>query len=294
MDKPVYSICICNFNMNNTLKSSLETILLQLNDQFEVVVVDDGSSDGSLNTLLELRNIYSNLRVIPLLRDRRRKLGETRNVSVRAAKGKYLILHIDCDDLWDSFIISFTKIYHELEKRLSREDFFLSGRQIQMGTKKLLLENPYRNIYYGEDRMLWNDLLVLGKLIIIDHQNFRKRIPIKELKRKFFKMIYSQYSFMECAFAYTNNPIQDLSGYLKGILFNMKFPFKRSLLCLILLIPAFLKGLLKFFTHKNIHLFNMKFKYLATINLDELEKQTKDQFGDFPLNSSERDIYFLS
>ena len=38
----------------------------------------------------------------------------------------------------------------------------------------------------------------------------------------------------------------------------------------------------------------MKFKYLGTINLDELEKQTKDQFGDFPLSSSERDIYFLS
>ena len=187
MENPIYSICICNFNMNKTLKSSLETILLQLNEKFEVVVVDDGSSDGSLNTLLELRNIYSNLRIIPLTRDRRRKLGETRNVSIRAAKGKYLILHIDCDDLWDPFIISFTKVYHELEKRLDWEDFFLSGRQIQMTTKKLLLENPYRNIYYGEDRLLWNDLFVLGKLIIIDHQIFRKRIPIKDKKENFLK-----------------------------------------------------------------------------------------------------------
>ena len=125
MENPVYSICICNFNMNNTLKSSLETILLQLNEKFEVVVVDDGSSDGSLNTLLEMRNIYSNLRIIPLLRDGRRKLGETRNISVRAAKGKYLILHIDCDDLWDSSIISFTKIYHELEKGWIWRIFFL-------------------------------------------------------------------------------------------------------------------------------------------------------------------------
>ena len=57
-----------------------------------------------------------------------------------------------------------------------------------MTTKKLLLENPYRNIYYGEDRLLWNDLLVLmGKMIILDHQIFRKRIPIKDKKRKFFK-----------------------------------------------------------------------------------------------------------
>ena len=55
MESPIYSICICNFNMNNTLKSSLETILLQLNEEFEVVVVDDGSSDDSLNTLFELK-----------------------------------------------------------------------------------------------------------------------------------------------------------------------------------------------------------------------------------------------
>ena len=40
------------------------------------------------------------------------------------------------------------------------EDFFFSGKQIQMTTKKLLIENPYKNIYYGEDRILWNDLLV--------------------------------------------------------------------------------------------------------------------------------------
>lgn len=292
MENPVYSICICNFNMNKTLRTSLESVLLQINEKFEVVVVDDGSSDDSLNTLLELRDIYSNLRVIPLTRDRRRKLGETRNVSIRAAKGKYLILHIDCDDLWEPFIISFTKIYHELEKRLDWEDFFLSGRQIQMSTKKLLLENPYRNIYYGEDRLLWNDLFVIGKIIIIDHKIFRKRIPIKDKKRKFFKLIHGQYSLMECAFEYTNNPFQDLLGYLNGILFNMNFSFKRSFLCAILLFPAFLKGLLKFSRHNYIPVYNDNFKYLANINLHEIEKQTKNEFGYFPLKDVERDIYF--
>lgn len=294
MNNPVYSICICNYNMNNTLKSSLKTVLSQINHKFEVVVVDDGSSDDSLGTLLELKKQYSNLRIIPLERDRRRKLGETRNVSARAAKGKYLILHIDCDDLWDSFIISFTTIYHELEKRLDMEDFFLSGKQIQMTTKKLLLENPYRNIYYGEDRLLWNDLLVMGKMIILDHQTFRKRIPIKEKKKKLFKLVHSQYSLMECAFEYTNNPFQELCGYLKGILFNRHFPFKRSFLCAILLLPAFIKGLLKFLSHNYFSFYHDDFKYLAKINLNELEKQTQNQFGSLPLKNHERDIYLLS
>ena len=39
-------------------------------------------------------------------------------------------------------------------------------------------------------------------------------------------MIHSQYSLLKCAFEYTNNPFEDLLGYIKGILFNMNFLLK--------------------------------------------------------------------
>ena len=81
--KPIYSICISNYNMSSTV-ASLNSILYQLDDSFEVVVADDGSSDNSLKFFTKSRkNIL--LRIIPLVRDNRRKLGETRNVSVRAS-----------------------------------------------------------------------------------------------------------------------------------------------------------------------------------------------------------------
>ena len=38
--------------------------------------------------------------------------------------------------------------------------------------------------------------------------------------------------------------------------------------------------------------YNDNFKYLANINLHEIEKQTKNEFGYFPLKDRERDIYF--
>ena len=123
--------------MSSTIQESLSSILSQLNNDFEVIVVDDGSNDDSLNILYKLQKKYSFLKIIPLERDKRRKLGETRNVSVRASNGKYVLLHLDTDDIWDPFIISFTKIYHDLEKRLGIKDFMLSGDQIQMATKKL-------------------------------------------------------------------------------------------------------------------------------------------------------------
>ena len=124
--KKNYSICIANYNMSETLIASLESVLNQLDEKYEVIVVDDGSADNSVEKLLNLREKYLNLRVIPLLRDNRRKLGETRNISIRAARGKYVILHIDADDIWEPYINSFAKIYHELEKRLEINDFMLS------------------------------------------------------------------------------------------------------------------------------------------------------------------------
>ena len=80
----------------------------------------------SLEILFKIQEKYSLVKVIPLKRDKRRKLGETRNISVRAARGKYVLLHIDTDDIWEPYIKTFTKIYHDLEKRLLNNGFKLS------------------------------------------------------------------------------------------------------------------------------------------------------------------------
>ena len=72
-----------------------------MDNSFEVIIVDDGSDDNSLEILFKIQEKYSLVKVIPLKRDKRRKLGETRNISVRAAKGKYILLHLDTDDIWE-------------------------------------------------------------------------------------------------------------------------------------------------------------------------------------------------
>ena len=36
---PLYSICIANYNMSSTIQESLSSILSQLNNDFEVIVV---------------------------------------------------------------------------------------------------------------------------------------------------------------------------------------------------------------------------------------------------------------
>ena len=79
-DSIKYSVCICNYNMADTLEISLSSVLNQLDDRFEVLVIDDGSTDKSVDIIRMLKLKYNNLRLICLQRDKNRKLGETRNI----------------------------------------------------------------------------------------------------------------------------------------------------------------------------------------------------------------------
>ena len=104
-----FSICICNRNMAETLRISLESILNQVDERFELVVVDDGSRDNSLEIMSELKSKYKNFIFYSLPRDKKRKLGLTRNFSIAKANGRWVILHLDTDDYVESGILEFVQ-----------------------------------------------------------------------------------------------------------------------------------------------------------------------------------------
>ena len=288
---PKYSICICNYNMSNTLEVSLESVINQLNDDYEVVVIDDGSNDNSLQILSKIKNKFSNFRYIPLIREKARKLGETRNISIKAARGEYVILHLDADDIWDIYIQSFVSIYHEIEKRLNIKNFLLSGQQIQMANRELLLRNKYRNIYYGEDRMLWNDLAIQGKYYALDHKVFRKRIPLSSRKHRIIKVLKSQISSMVISFQYLSSISFVLKGFLKRIFFKSDWSLIISIFNFLILFPIFFYTILiKRRKITNLHTFN--YRKLNLLDLQKIEFNTLKEFGEFPLNTKERDIFF--
>lgn len=183
MDKPLYSICVPNLNMGNTLVEALTSVLSQLDSSFEVVVIDDGSTDDSLEKLEGLKEIFPNLRTKYLARNPSRTLAETRNISVKEARGEYCLLHIDCDDIWEPYILEFVKVFHSIEKLLN-ENVLLCGHQVNMGKREFLLEHgPYKYGHMVEDRDMWYRLGLLGKYIPIDHVVFRHRMPLSRKQR---------------------------------------------------------------------------------------------------------------
>lgn len=90
------SVIIRTYNRAHLLKRALHSLARQTlsNEQFEVVVVDDGSKDSTRDLCDTMRRKRPNLRYISS--DTNNGLGSATNIGVRAARGDYL-LFIDDD-----------------------------------------------------------------------------------------------------------------------------------------------------------------------------------------------------
>jgi glycosyltransferase involved in cell wall biosynthesis len=77
------------------LRRTLAGALRQQGVEFEVVVVDDGSSDETAERVAELRD----RRVRPIRHDVQRHVAVARNAGIAAARGEW-IAFLDDDDLW--------------------------------------------------------------------------------------------------------------------------------------------------------------------------------------------------
>ena len=81
------SIVIPVYNVEKYLKQCLESVVNQTLDKIEVICINDGSTDNSLNILKEYEKKYNNIIII----DQENKgPGFARNIGMKRASGKYI------------------------------------------------------------------------------------------------------------------------------------------------------------------------------------------------------------
>ena len=95
-ERPAISIIMPCYNEAARLPGSIGSIHRQTFDDFELIVVDDGSPDDSLKVLTQLAEKYPFLRFFS---QENRGAGPARNRGLREARGEY-IAFLDADDSW--------------------------------------------------------------------------------------------------------------------------------------------------------------------------------------------------
>ncbi len=96
--KYVVSVIIPMHNSGKSIEISLDSLDCQTmpKDSFEIIIVDDASSDNSIEVVEEYRQKHSDLN-IKLLPIEHKGVSGARNVGVKNAEGRYL-LYLDSDD----------------------------------------------------------------------------------------------------------------------------------------------------------------------------------------------------
>lgn len=103
MKQAKLTVAMAVYNASEFLGDAIENIQSQDFKDFEFLIIDDGSTDNSRNTISVFAHKDSRIRYI--FKDKNEGLSSVRNMSIMEAKGEYLIM-IDADDIFESDALS--------------------------------------------------------------------------------------------------------------------------------------------------------------------------------------------
>ena len=218
--KPLISIVTPVYNNKKYIGRALNSIFRQSYDNWELIIVDDGSTDGTGELVDEIAKTDERIRII---HQDNQWIYASMNNGVKLANGRYVyILNSDDELIDDSLKLLASKIEEynnpdiiwtdveqvivQDEKEKSRrtisggleekvairkediinlwgyiDDKLLNVNQANLYKRELLIDNPFRNDIYGADYILNNEIYPqIGTFVIMKSPVYRFYVHDKE------------------------------------------------------------------------------------------------------------------
>ena len=94
---PLVSIVIPTYQRRESLKITLESVLSQSYQNYEILIIDDGSKDGTREMIYNLKD----QRIIYIWQNNTGGTANPRNKGILSARGEWIEC-LDSDDIWTS------------------------------------------------------------------------------------------------------------------------------------------------------------------------------------------------
>lgn len=127
--KHKFSLIIPAYNVEKYIKKCLDSVLNQTYNNYEIIIVNDGSTDNTSKIL----ESYKSNKKIKIINQENKGLSNARNTGVSNAKGDY-ILFIDSDDFIEKELLEI------LNKTIKDEDLIRFQIRILDETNKIIKE----------------------------------------------------------------------------------------------------------------------------------------------------------
>ena len=176
--KDLVSVVIPTFNRAHVLEKCIDSVLNQSYTNFEIILVDDGSTDNTKNVIARYKDR------ITVIYQKNSGVSKARNVGVAKAKGKY-IAFLDSDDTWHM-----DKLKIQLKRFENNNDIALMSCNATLidilGNKRQLYDNSlpefstfdffdmYRHPYLGIPNV------VILKNVFVEMKGFNENLKTAE------------------------------------------------------------------------------------------------------------------
>lgn len=176
---PLFSVIIPVYNKANYIEETLKSVLEQRFTDYEIIIIDDGSTDSSL----EIINQFSDNRICIYTQDNK-GVAAARNFGIEKSKGK-LIAFLDADDYWfPNHLEEIVKLYHDFPNcgiycnlyRIKTTNIHfqdISFRGISSGYRGIIKNYFYSNKPF---RISWTSSLAITKEILKEFNGFNENV----------------------------------------------------------------------------------------------------------------------
>ena len=169
MQKPFFSIVVVSLNPGERLKNTLDSILKQTYTDYEVILKDGGSTDGSLQELLDT-GYFENKNQIKIIQKQDKSIYDGMNQAVNELKGRY-VQFLNCGDYFYS-----ATVLEEVAQFINEDrDAYIVNTEDNKEKGSLAIEavdSPIK-IYYGNQYNQVQDSIIYSAPIINDFTCYR-------------------------------------------------------------------------------------------------------------------------
>ena len=144
--KPTVSIITPSYNSSNFIAETIKSVLNQTYQEWEMIIIDDYSSDISINIIEKYIKKDNRIKLLKL----EKNVGPAyaRNIGIKEAKGKY-ISFLDSDDIW------YPNKLEEQIKFMQKNDLSLT-----YSSYETIDENNLKiNIRFVKEKISYKDML---------------------------------------------------------------------------------------------------------------------------------------
>ncbi len=166
-------IILPNFNKENYLQETIDSILGQSFKDFNLFIIDDNSTDNSIKII----DKYSDPRIKFLKLKKNKGVYFCRNLGMRLSKSKY-ISFIDADDYWNKDKLKNQISFMDVNKyKFTYTDYipFKSKNNIKVFKKKINV-----NKEFDLKKFIYNSSIAMSTIVI--NRSILKNIKFKKLK----------------------------------------------------------------------------------------------------------------